>query len=150
MPSASASSAATREPAPAEPAARASSRSTSLPPRRVEAPPPDRSPDLAPRSVRSQRLPEFPGVPRVEVSRAPSPEGTTFTVRLTDTRGQPLADALVSLRQRSTDGFIRETQLDPVSPAGSYRGAVVGGTRRDELTVRVVLGDKRIEMPLTD
>jgi hypothetical protein len=142
---------ATQEAAPAEPAAPAPSAALSLPPRREEATAPERFQDSAPRVVRSQRLPEFPGLPRVEVSRAASPDATTFTVRLTDPRGQPLPDAQVWLRQKSTDGFVRETPLEPVSPAGNYRGAVAGGPRREEtLSVRVVLGDRRMEMPLAD
>ncbi len=101
--------------------------------------------------VRSQTLPVFPGLPRVEVSRASSPDGTTFTVRLTDPRGRPLPDAQVWVRQRMLDGFVRETRLDPVTPAGSYRGAVPTETRRPEaVTVRFVLGDMRAEMPVTD
>ena len=112
---------------------------------------PERSPDPAPQSVRSQRLPEFPGLPRVEVSRASGGDSTTFTVRLTDPRGRPLPDAQVWLRQKSTDGFVRETPLEPVSPAGSYRGAVpVGGRRADELTLRIVQGDRRMEMPVAE
>jgi hypothetical protein len=149
-PSATASSA-KQEAAPADPAAPAPSTSASLPPRRTEASAPDRSPDPAPPSPRSQRLPDFPGLPRVEVSRATAADITTFTVRLTDPRGRPLPDAQVWLRQKSTDGFVRETPLEPVSPAGSYRGAVPGGTRRaDELTLRIVQGDRRMEMPVAE
>ena len=122
-----------------------------MPSRRAETPATERSPAPAPPSVRSQRLPEFPGLPRVEVSRAASADITTFTVKLTDPRGRPLSAAQVWLRQKSTDGFVRETPLEPVSPAGSYRGAVAGGTRHaDQLTVRVELGDRRMEMPVAD
>ena len=149
-PSATASSP-QREAAPADSAAPAPSTSASLPPRRTDASAPERSPDPAPPSARSQRLPDFPGLPRVEVSRASSADITTFTVRLTDPRGRPLPDAQVWLRQKSTDGFVRETPLEPVSPAGSYRGAVPGGTRRaDELTLRIVQGDRRMEMPVAE
>jgi len=151
MPSRGTSSSATQEPAPTDPAAPAPSGSASLPPRRTEAAAPERSPDPAPQAARSQRLPDFPGLPRVEVSRASGGDSTTFTVRLTDPRGRPLPDAQVWLRQKSTDGFVRETPLEPVSPAGSYRGAVPGSARRaDELTVRIVLGDRRMEMPVTE
>ena len=119
-----------------------------LPPRRAETPLAEARSQPA---VRSQTLPVFPGLPRVEVSRAASPDATTFTVRLTDPRGRPLPDAQVWLRQKSLDGFVRETRLDPVTPAGSYRGAVPTDTRRgDAVTVRFVLGDMRGEMPVTD
>jgi len=119
-----------------------------LPPRRAETPSAEARSQPA---VRSQTLPVFPGLPRVEVSRAASPDTTTFTVRLTDPRGRPLPDAQVWLRQKSLDGFVRETRLDPVTPAGSYRGAVPTDTRRaDAVTVRFVLGDMRGEMPVTD
>jgi hypothetical protein len=119
-----------------------------LPARRAEAPSAEAPGQPA---VRSQRLPVFPGLPRVEVSRAASPDTTTFTVRLTDPRGRPLSDAQVWLRQKSLDGFVRETRLDPVTPAGSYRGVVPTDTRReDAVTVRFVLGDMRGEMPVTD
>ena len=125
--------------------------SPSLPPRRAEAPAPERSPDAAPQPVRSQTLPVFPGLPRVEVMRAASPEGTTFTVWLADPRGRPLPDAEVWLRQTTSDGFSRETKLEPVSPAGSYRAAVpADGRRPGPLTLRVLLGDRRIEMPVAD
>ena len=142
---------ATQEAAPAERALPPPSASASLPPRRVESSAPEPSSDPAPPAARSQRLPDFPGLPRVEVSRTPGAEGTIFTVRLSDPRGRPLPDAQVWLREKSGNGFVRETPLGPVSPAGSYRGAVQGGTRRsDELTVRIELGDRRVEMPLAD
>ena len=122
-----------------------------MPPRRAESSASEPSSHPAPQAARSQRLPEFPGLPRVEVSRAPGAEGTIFTVRLTDPGGRPLSDAQVWLREKSGNGFVRETPLGPVSPAGSYRGAVAGGTRRsDEVTVRIELGDRRMEMPVTD
>jgi hypothetical protein len=123
----------------------------SLPPRRAEAPALEPPQDPAPPSIRSQKLPDFPGLPRVEVSRASSADGTTFTVRLTDPRGRPLPDAQVWLRQKSIDGFIRETRLDPVPPAGSYRAAVpVAAGRPEALAIRVILGDRRVEMPVAD
>jgi hypothetical protein len=151
LPPSASSSSARQEAAPADPAAPAPSAAAALPPRRGETPAPERSPEPAPQSARSQRLPDFPGLPRVEVSRASSADITTFTVRLTDPRGRPLPDAQVWLRQKSTDGFVRETPLEPVSPAGSYRGAVpVGGRRADELTLRIVQGDRRMEMPVAE
>jgi hypothetical protein len=129
-------------PQPAAPAA------IPAPPRRAEAPSAEAP---SPVAVRSQTLPVFPGLPRVDVSRASSPDITTFTVRLTDSRGRPLSDAQVWLRQKSVDGFVRETRLDPVTPAGSYRGAVPTDTRRPAaVTVRFLLGDMRGEMPVTD
>jgi hypothetical protein len=133
------------------PAPAADAAGLSLPPRRSEAPAAERSQEPALPPIRNQRLAEFPGLPRVEVSRAAGADGTTFTVKLTDPRGRPLPDAQVWLRQKSTDGFVRETPLEPISPAGSYRGAVAGGMRRaDALSVRVVLGDKRMEMPVSE
>jgi hypothetical protein len=119
----------------------------SLPPRRaVEQPEPS-----LPAATRGRTLPIFPGLPRVEVSRATGAEGTTFTVRLADPAGRPLRDAHVSLRQTMGDGSVRETPLEPVSPPGSYRGAVPGAVRRgDALALRVDLGDRRVEMPVTD
>jgi hypothetical protein len=143
----------TAKAAPAATASRDLPASPSLPPRRAEAPAPERSPDPAPQPVRSQTqtLPVFPGLPRVEIMRAASPEGTTFTVWLADPRGRPLPDAEVWLRQQSTDGFVRETKLEPVSPAGSYRAAVpTDGRRPGPLTLRVLLGDRRVEMPVAD
>ena len=148
-------------PAAPAPATRELPASPSLPPRRAEAPAGTTSPAATPAAapaaapaasaVRTQTLPVFPGLPRVEVSRASSPDVTTFTVRLTDPRGRPMPDAQVWLRERLLDGFVRETRLDPVTPAGSYRGAVPVDTRRAQaLTVRFVLGDMRGEMPVTD
>jgi len=145
-----------REAAP--PSEPAPARDVSLPPREPEAarelPPPSLPPRRAEltsaSAVRTERLPDFPGVPRVDVIRAPGQEATTFTVRLTDQRGSPMSGAHVTLRQKSTDGYVRETQLEPIAPAGSYRGAVPTTSARQSLTVRVVLGDRRVEMPVSE
>jgi hypothetical protein len=145
-----------REAAP--PPATTSARDVALPPREIEAarelPPPSLPPRRAELSsasaMRSQRLPDFPGLPRVDVSRAPGQDATTFTVRLTDQRGSPMSGAHVTLRQRSTDGHVRETMLEPIAPAGSYRGAVPTASGRQSLSVRVVLGDRRVEMPVSE
>ena len=134
------------------------SRDVALPPRETEAsrelPPPSLPPrraDLSsPSATRTQRLPDFPGLPHVDVSRAPGQDGITFTVRVTDQRGSPMSGAQVMLRQKSTDGHVRETMLEPIAPAGSYRGALPTAPGRQTLTVRVVLGDRRVEMPLSE
>jgi hypothetical protein len=98
-----------------------------------------------------RRLPTFAGLPRVEIGRAAGADGTTFTVRLADPAGRPLSDAQVSLRQTLGDGSVRETPLEAVSPPGSYRGAVPGAVRRGEaLALRVDLGNRRVEMPVTE
>jgi cytoskeletal protein RodZ len=141
----------TERAAPPETPARDLPPRASLPPRSTEAAPTERPQDPAPQPARTQKLPDFPGLPRVEVMRAASPGGTTFTVSVVDSRGRPLPDAEVWLRQQSSDGFVRETKLEPVSPAGSYRAAVpTDGRRPGALTLRLVLGDRRIEMPVGD
>jgi hypothetical protein len=154
--SASRDASASREPA--LPSAPAPARDVALPPRETEAsrelPPPSLPPrraDLSsPSATRTQRLPDFPGLPHVDVSRASGQDGTTFTVRVTDQRGSPMSGAQVMLRQKSTDGHVRETMLEPIAPAGSYRGALPTAPGRQTLTVRVVLGDRRVEMPLSE
>jgi hypothetical protein len=154
--SASRDTGARREAAP--PAEPTPARDAALPPRETEAarelPPPSLPPRRAELTsasgVRTERLPDFPGLPRVDVTRAPGQDGTTFTVRLTDQRGSPMSGAQVTLRQKSTDGFVRETTLEPIAPAGSYRGAVPTASGRQSLTVRVVLGDRRVEMPVSE
>ena len=154
--SASRDTGARREAAP--PAEPTPARDAALPPRETEAarelPPPSLPPRRAELTsasgVRTERLPDFPGLPRVDVTRAPGQDGTTFTVRLTDQRGSPMSGAQVTLRQKSTDGFVRETTLEPIAPAGSYRGAVPTASGRQSLTVRVLLGDRRVEMPVSE
>jgi hypothetical protein len=154
--SASRDTGARREAAP--PAEPTPAREAALPPRETEAarelPPPSLPPRRAELTsasgVRTERLPDFPGLPRVDVIRAPGQDGTTFTVRLTDQRGSPMSGAQVTLRQKSTDGYVRETTLEPIAPAGSYRGAVPIASGRQSLTVRVVLGDRRVEMPVSE
>ncbi|HEU5191566.1 MAG TPA: hypothetical protein VFX14_17915 [Methylomirabilota bacterium] len=154
--SASRDTGARREAAP--PAEPTPARDAALPPRETEAarelPPPSLPPRRAELTsagaTRTERLPDFPGLPRVDVTRAPGQDGTTFTVRLTDQRGSPMSGAQVTLRQKSNDGYVRETTLEPIAPAGSYRGAVPIASGRQSLTVRVVLGDRRVEMPVSE
>ena len=154
--SASRDTGARREAAP--PAEPTPARDAALPPRETEAarelPPPSLPPRRAELTsagaTRTERLPDFPGLPRVDVTRAPGQDGTTFTVRLTDQRGSPMSGAQVTLRQKSNDGYVRETTLEPIAPAGSYRGAVPAASGRQSLTVRVVLGDRRVEMPVSE
>ncbi len=132
-----------------EPAARAE-----LPPRRNAARGESAMPSKddaaaasAPKSV------EFNGVPRFEMSRERDASGRTavITVRVTDAGGRPLPSADVRILRQFTDGAVRETQLEATTPAGSYRGSLPNsGPNTDGLVMRILLGDRRFEVPLAE
>ena len=89
--------------------------------------PPDRSPDPAPRSVRSQRLPSFRRPARRGQPRA-QPRGHDLH-GAPDRHSRPAPRRRAGLAAPEVDRRLhsRRLQLDPVSPAGSYQGAVAGG-----------------------
>ena len=98
------------------------------------------------------RAPEFPGLPRVEVVRsaaAVTGQGEAYTVRISDTAGQPLAGAEVFLVISRADGSVLDILLDPGPEPGTYRGTgLPGRSALVDLRVRVITSDKRVEIPL--
>ena len=64
--------------------------------------------------------------------------------------GRPLPTADVRIRRQLVDGGIRETQLVATTP-GSYRGALPNaGANTNGLTMRILLGSLRYEVPLAE
>ena len=99
----------------------------------------------------SSRLvsPRFAGLPRVELSREPGAPGGTYSVRIADPAGKPLGDAEVLLLARMPDGTVENVRMDFYPDHGTYRGTLPP-TRSSpvDLRVRVITGDKRVEIPL--
>jgi len=93
--------------------------------------------------------PRFAGLPRVELSREPGTPNGTYTVRIVDPGGKPLGDAEVLLLARMPDGTVENIRMDFYPDHGTYRGALPP-TRSSpvDLRVRVITGDKRVEIPL--
>jgi len=99
----------------------------------------------------SSRLvsPRFAGLPRVELSREPGAPRGTYAVRIADPAGKPLGDAEVLLLARMPDGTVENVRMDFYPDHGTYRGTLPP-TRSSpvDLRVRVITGDKRVEIPL--
>ena len=92
--------------------------------------------------------PRFAGLPRVELSReAGSPSGT-YAVRIVDPAGKPLPDAEVLLLARMPDGTVENVRMSFYPDHGTYRGALPTQSSPVDLRVRVITGDKRVEIPL--
>ena len=103
-------------------------------------------------AIPAERPSEVAGLPRFEMTRERDAAGRTavITVRVTDTAGRPLPTADVRIRRQLGDGGIRETQLVATTP-GSYRGALPNaGPNTNGLTMRILLGDLRYEVPLAE
>ena len=103
-------------------------------------------------AIPAERPSEVAGLPRFEMTRERDAAGRTaaITVRVTDTAGRPLPTADVRIRRQLVDGGIRETQLVATTP-GSYRGALPNaGPNTNGLTMRILLGDLRYEVPLAE
>src|SRR5262245_39470187 len=90
--------------------------------------------------------PRFAGLPRVELSREPGTGNGTYAVRIVDPAGKPLGDAEVLLLARMPDGTVENVRMDFYPDHGTYRGSL-RSTPLD-LRVRVITGDKRVEIPL--
>jgi hypothetical protein len=129
---------------------------TSLPTRgpAVEAPRP--SPTLAPRETAStgdpRLLPAFSGfLPRVEMSRQPSPSGSgvVYSVRLADSGGRPVSGAQIWLRGETADGQTRETRLENTERPGVYTSGVLPPELMPpNLSVRAFFSNMRVEIPI--
>lgn len=148
---------ATREPAPRERAARVEAHRVAAPPTprpkavREEAPAPPKA-AVAAVSVQKAPTPEFQGAPRMELSRERDGNGRTLavTVRLTDSGGRPLSAADVRIRRHLGNGGMRESRLEEGASEGSYRGTLPAGMPDAELTMRVTVGRKSLEVPLAE
>jgi len=93
--------------------------------------------------------PRFSGVPHVELSREPGSAGGRYAVRILDPAGQPLSNAEVLLMAQMADGTVENVRLDFYPDRGTYRGALPPTSSSPiDLRVRVITGDKRVEIPL--
>jgi len=70
-------------------------------------------------------------------------------VRIADPAGKPLGDAEVLLLARMPDGTVENVRMDFYPDHGTYRGTLPP-TRSSpvDLRVRVITGDKRVEIPV--
>jgi cytoskeletal protein RodZ len=92
--------------------------------------------------------PRFAGLPRIELSREPGTPAGTYAVKVLDPAGKPLGDAEVLLLARMPDGTVENVRMDFSSDQGTYRGALAARSAPVDLRVRVITGDKRLEIPL--
>jgi hypothetical protein len=93
--------------------------------------------------------PRFAGLPRVELSREAGAASGTYAVRIVDPAGRPLGDAEVLLLARMPDGTVENVRMDFYPEHGTYRGALPPSRSSPvDLRVRVITGDKRVEIPL--
>jgi hypothetical protein len=108
-------------------------------------------PTAPPRSEPTSRFtsPRFAGVPSVDVSREPGSPTGMYSARILDPAGRPLSDADVLLLARMSDGTVENVRMQFSPDRGIYRGALPP-TRSSlvDLRVRVITGDKRIEIPV--
>ena len=95
----------------------------------------------------------FARMPRVEMSRVSAPvagRDETYTIRLSDTAGRPLAGAEVSLLIRTEDGALLDLPVASGSEPGIYQATVPSiGPAAVDFRVRVATSDTRVEIPVT-
>jgi hypothetical protein len=117
----------------------------------VDEPAPKLAASAPPRSESMRRLtsPRFPDLPRVDVSREPGSPTGIYSARIVDPAGRPLGDADVLLLARMSDGTVENVRMEYVPDRGTYLGALPR-TRSSpvDLRVRVITGDKRLEIPV--
>jgi hypothetical protein len=92
-----------------------------------------------------------PGAPRVVLETDPQGKGNersiTYTARIWDASGDPLANAEVSLHAWMPDGSDLEARLSSTSTPGTYQGTVEVGVRTPgHLRVGVAHGGKTFEI----
>ena len=93
--------------------------------------------------------PRFAGLPRVELSREAGSASGTYAVRIVDPAGKLLGDAEVLLLARMPDGTVENVRMNFYPDHGTYRGALPPSHSSPvDLRVRVITGDKRVEIPL--
>jgi hypothetical protein len=92
--------------------------------------------------------PRFMGLPRVELSREPGAPGT-YAARVLDPAGRTLRAAEVLLIAHMPDGTVENIRMDYSPDHGAYRGALPPSrSSPTDLRVRVITGDRRVEVPL--
>jgi len=91
--------------------------------------------------------PRFAGLPRVELSREGG-ASATYSARIVDPAGKPLPDAEVLLLARMPDGTVENVRMNFYPDRGTYRGSLPTTSAPVDLRVRVITGDKRVEIPL--
>jgi hypothetical protein len=106
---------------------------------------------LPPPSEPATRMtsPRFPDLPRVDVSRETGAPNGIYSARIVDPAGRPIADADVLLLARMSDGTVENVMMHFYPDRGIYRGALP--TTRASivyLRLRVITGDKRVEVPV--
>ena len=93
--------------------------------------------------------PRFAGLPRVELIREASASGGAYAVRIADPAGKPLSDAEVLLIARMADGTLENVRMGFVPEQGTYRGMLPPVRSAPvDLRIRVITGDKRVEIPI--
>jgi len=118
------------------------SASQSAPRQTASAPP---SPEVISRSI----APRFAGLPRVELIREGNASSGVYAVRLADPAGKPLSDAEVLLIARMADGTLENVRMGFVPEQGTYRGILPPVRSAPvDLRIRVITGDKRVEIPV--
>ena len=93
--------------------------------------------------------PRFPDLPRVDVSREGGAGHGIYSARIVDPAGRPIADADVLMLARMSDGTVENVMMHFYPERGIYRGALP--TTRAAivyLRLRVITGDKRLEIPV--
>jgi hypothetical protein len=91
--------------------------------------------------------PRFAGLPRVELSREGG-ANAVYSARIVDPAGKPLPDAEVLLLARMPDGTVENVRMNFYPDRGTYRGSLATASAPVDLRVRVITGDKRVEIPL--
>jgi len=102
-----------------------------------------------PEAVSRTIAPRFAGLPRVELIREASASGGAYAVRIADPAGKPLSDAEVLLIARMADGTLENVRMGFVPEQGTYRGMLPPVRSAPvDLRIRVITGDKRVEIPI--
>jgi len=103
----------------------------------------------SPEPVSRTIAPRFAGLPRVELIREGSASGGAYSVRIGDPSGKPLSDAEVLLIARMADGTLENVRMGFVPEQGTYRGMLPPVRSAPvDLRIRVITGDKRVEIPV--
>ena len=103
----------------------------------------------SPEAVSRTVGPRFAGLPRIELMREGGASGGSYSVRIADPAGKPLPDAEVLLIARMADGTTENVRMGFVPEHGTYRGMLPPVRSAPiDLRVRVITGDKRVEIPV--
>jgi hypothetical protein len=94
------------------------------------------------------------GLPHADVTRNPAPMseggGEAYVVRLSDQAGRPAAGAQVSLLVRTANGALLDIPLGSGPEPGTYHATVPPLDQTPvDLRIRVVMSNRRFEIPLT-